>query len=110
MRADFATAFATRVRDDWVDDLGPADTCVSAVYDIPELTEDPQFAARNGFVDVEHPVEGHFRQVGGLLAGQVDATQQPIADMSDTQTVEVLEAAGFDPADIADLISEGVLA
>ena len=37
MRADFAAAFATRDRDDWVAELAPADACVAPVYTIEEL-------------------------------------------------------------------------
>ena len=45
IRADFRAAFATRDRDDWVATLGPANTCVSAVASVPELVDDPHFAA-----------------------------------------------------------------
>ena len=110
MRDDFAAAFARRERDDWVDELGPADTCVSAVYDIPELTSDPQFVARNGFVDVSHPVEGDLRQVSSVLAGQVAAPALGVPDMSDTQTHEILAEAGFEPSVIDDLNTAGVIA
>lgn len=110
MRADFAATFATRPRDVWVDELGPADTCVSAVYDIPGLTTDPQFVARGGFVEVEHPVEGRFRQVAGVLAGQIAVDAQPVPDMSATHTVDVLTEAGFELDEIDDLIAQGIIA
>jgi alpha-methylacyl-CoA racemase len=110
MRADFAAAFARRPRDEWVDDLGPTDTCVSAVNDIGEVTTDPQYAARGGFVDVEHPTDGTFRQVASVLAGQVPATDLPVPDMSTTHTAAILGDAGFDATDIASLITEGVVA
>ena len=110
MRADFAAAFATRPRDEWVDELGPADTCVSAVNDVVEVTTDPQFTARGGFVEVEHPTDGPFRQVASVLAGQVPATDLPVPDMSTTHTAAVLGDAGFDAADIEGLITEGVIA
>ena len=44
IRADFAAAFATRDRDDWVAELAPADTCVAPVHTIEELA--PRSAAR----------------------------------------------------------------
>ena len=110
MRADFAAAFATRDRDDWIAELGPADACVSPVLDIPEVAGHPQFEARRSFVDVEHPVDGAMRQVAGVLAGQVDATTQPITDMSTAHTADVLSEAGFDDAEIESLIAEGVVA
>ena len=65
VRADMRAAFLTRDRDDWVADLGPADTCVGPVLSIPEVVEDEQFASRGAFI----AAEGHdFRQVGHVLA------------------------------------------
>ncbi|NNE73318.1 MAG: CoA transferase, partial [Acidimicrobiales bacterium] len=110
MRADFTAAFATRTRDEWVAELGPADTCVSAVQDIPELVHDEQFVARGAFVEVQHPTEGPIAQVSAGLAGQVDATTMPVADMTQTHTAEVLAEAGFEPAVVAELIEAGVIA
>lgn len=109
MRQDFAAAFAYRSRDEWVAELGPADTCVSPVYDVVELTADPQYLARGGFVEVEHPVEGPIRQVGCVLAGQVAADAQEVPDMGASHTEKVLQEAGFSAADIADLVAEGVI-
>src|SRR3954471_19888146 len=37
IRADFRAAFATKARDTWVAELGPANTCVSEVASVPEL-------------------------------------------------------------------------
>lgn len=110
MRSDFAAAFAERTRDVWVDALGPADTCVSAVNDITEVATDPQFDARGGFVDVEHPVAGPLRQVGTMLAGQVDAESLRVPDMSVSHIADVFADAGFDTADVARLIEQGVVA
>src|ERR1019366_6304392 len=53
IRADFASAFATRDRDDWVADLAGADTCVAPVLTVAELVSDEQYAARGAFVDAE---------------------------------------------------------
>jgi alpha-methylacyl-CoA racemase len=66
VRADLAAAFRTRTRDEWVAELGPADTCVAPVLSIPEVVADEQFVARGVFVDAPN---GEFRQVGYPLAG-----------------------------------------
>ncbi|MBA3655603.1 MAG: CoA transferase, partial [Actinobacteria bacterium] len=66
VRTDLATAFATRTRDEWVVELGPADTCVAPVLSVPEIVDDEQYAARGAFVDAP---SGDFRQVGYMLAG-----------------------------------------
>jgi len=69
IRADLEKVFRTRPRDEWVAELGPADTCVAPVLAVPEVVNDPQYAARGAFVDAEHPDHGTFRQVGYVLAG-----------------------------------------
>jgi alpha-methylacyl-CoA racemase len=69
IRGELAAVFRTRRRDEWVAELGPADTCVAPVLSVPELVEDQQYAARGAFVDASVPDHGTFRQVGYVLAG-----------------------------------------
>jgi len=69
IRGELAAVFRTRARDEWVADLGPADTCVAPVLPVPEVVEDEQYAARGAFVDASDPDHGRFRQVGYVLAG-----------------------------------------
>jgi len=111
IRADFRAAFAMRDRDDWVAELAPADTCVAPVLSVPELVDDPQFAARRDFVDATAEGHGDFRQLGWVLAGQDREHAKPHAkDMTTTETDELLRAAGLDDAEIASLHSEGAIA
>ena len=44
MRADFAGRLRAPPRDEWVAELGPADTCVARCTSVPELVEDRNFA------------------------------------------------------------------
>ncbi len=69
IRADFAAAFATRTRDEWVDDLGPADTCVAPVNGIDEVVADAQVLARGDVVEAVRPSGETFRQVAAVWAG-----------------------------------------
>jgi alpha-methylacyl-CoA racemase len=110
MRADFAAAFATRTRDEWAAELGPADTCVSAVLDIPEVVADEQYAARGSFIEVVHPTAGPLRQVAAPMAGQVDATTLPVPDFAEPDTDTVLTEAGVDADTLAAWRSEGAIA
>ena len=110
MRADFAAAFATRPRDEWVEVLGPADTCVTAVLDIPEVIADEQYRSRGSFTEVVHPTAGPIAQVAAPLAGQVDASTLPVYDQAAPCTDEVLAAAGLAPDELAVLRSEGAIA
>ena len=111
IRADFRAAFATRDRDDWVAQLGPANTCVSAVASVPEVVDDPHFAARDTFTPAHEAEHGDFRQLGRVLAGMVRG-QGPVevraATVTDTDAL--LRAAGLDEAEIAALVEEGAIA
>jgi len=111
IRADLVRTFRTRDRDDWVEDLAPADTCVSPVNSILEIVADPQFSAGGAFVDAEHPEHCRLRQVGPVLAGG-DRSGAPYAvraaDVSDAD--QLLAAAGIDPAERESLLAEGVVA
>jgi len=111
IRADFAAAFRTRDRDDWVAELAPNDTCVAPVYAIEELVLDPQFRARGMFADAQHPTAGRFRQVAPPLAGMPRAAQPvPVPDGSRTDTDALLAAAGVAPEAIAQMRGAGVVA
>jgi alpha-methylacyl-CoA racemase len=111
IRAAFSAAFASRDRDDWVAQLGPADTCVAPVYSVPELVDDPHLQARRTFVDACDEHHGAFRQVGWTLAGM--DRDQPAATTRDatiTDTDELLAAAGFTLEEITAMRDDGVVA
>ncbi len=111
IRADFRAVFATRDRDDWAAELGPANTCVSPVASIPEVVGDPHFAARETFVTAHEPEHGDFRQLGRVLAGmQRDTTTVEVRPGTLTDTGELLRAAGFTEQEIGTLIEEGAVA
>ena len=118
IRADFAAAFATKGRDEWVTLLAAADTCVSPVLTVAELVEDEQYVARR--VVVEATLDGDaradgapasFRQVGPVLAGMPGAGQPVVAgDSSRSDTDELLAAAGVAAERIMELRTKGVVA
>lgn len=111
IRTDFRAAFATRDRDAWVAVLGPADTCVSAVASVPEVVDDPHFAARDTFSGAHDAQHGAFRQLGRVLAG-MPRRQDPVEvrDPTETDTDQLLRAAGLDDTEITALIEEGAVA
>jgi alpha-methylacyl-CoA racemase len=111
MRADFRAAFARRSRDEWVADLGPADTCVSEVASVPELVEAPYLRERAEFVSATSPEHGDFEQVGWLLAGMDRAQSGPeTRDATVTDTDALLGEAGYSAAEIAAMREEGIAA
>lgn len=111
IRADFAARFAGRTRDEWVAELAPNDTCVSPIYDVPELVGDEQFVERGVFGTATSPTAGEFRQLGTVLAGtDTDRRQFDVPDQSTTDTDALLAAAGYSSDDIAGMRAEGVVA
>jgi alpha-methylacyl-CoA racemase len=111
IRTDFAAAFATRPMADWVDELGPADTCVSAVATVPDLVEDDHFRERDVIVTAHRPGHDAFEQVGFVLAGMDQGQGAPVVrDATETDTDALLSAAGYSAEQIADLRAEGAVA
>jgi alpha-methylacyl-CoA racemase len=110
IRAAFRAAFARRDRDDWVAELGPRDTCVSAVMGVADLARDPQLLHRRAFVEAKHEERGSFRQVGPVLAGAV-RPQGPVLlrGPARTDTDACLRAAGLEAREIERLRAEGVV-
>ena len=111
IRAELRAVFTTRDRDTWVAQLAPADTCIAPVLTVPELIDDEQYLARNAFVQAEHPEHGTFRQVGPVLAGMTPA-EGPYAVRAgeETDTDELLRAAGLSPDEYGRLHEAGVVA
>ncbi|MCX7621607.1 MAG: CoA transferase, partial [Acidimicrobiales bacterium] len=86
-------------------------TCIAPVYSVPELVDDPHLLARNAIVEADSAEAGSFRQLGPLLAGTVQAERRyvvPSADRTDTE--DLLAAAGYDRATLAQLRDQGVIA
>ncbi|MCC6642272.1 MAG: CoA transferase [Deltaproteobacteria bacterium] len=111
IRADLRAAFAAHGRDEWTERLAAADTCVAPVQSVAELARDVQLAARGAFVWAEHPERGRFQQLAPLLAG---ALREPgpvvLRGADETDTFELLEAAGVAAQEIERLQHEGVIA
>ena len=110
IRADFRRVFKKVSRDEWVRELAPADCCVAPVLSVPELVEDEQFETRGLFVEATHPIEGRFRQVGAVLAGQHRVADAPIPDWTKTDTAALLVDAGLRDGEVAALTAAGAIA
>jgi alpha-methylacyl-CoA racemase len=110
IRADLRAAFSRRTRDEWVDLLADADTCVAPVLDIAEVAADPQVAARGAIVDATHPQRSPFRQLGPLLAGTPRHDRYALRDATLTDTPALLADAGLSSAAIETLLADGVIA
>jgi alpha-methylacyl-CoA racemase len=111
VRAAFTAAFATADRDTWVAKLSGDDTCVAPVQAVSEIAHDPQFTARAAVVEAKDTAGRSFCQVGAVLAGMPPVAAPVIVrEATETDTDELLAAAGIDPARIAELHRQGVVA
>ena len=109
IRADLAATIATRARDEWVELLAPADTCVAPVLSIGEAAAAEQFVDR-GAVAVASGADGrNWRQLAPLLAGATREPSYQLADRSSNDSADLLAAAGYTTDEIARLRAEGVL-
>ena len=111
IRAAMADVFATRDRDDWVAELGPADTCVSEVNSVAEAVADEQFTSRGVVVDAVSDTDGPFRQSAPVWAGTVPPEgPYRVRDGSVSDTVQILTSLGMDAATVDELSSTGAIA
>jgi alpha-methylacyl-CoA racemase len=111
VRAALSEAFATRTRDEWIEALSGADTCVAPVLSVAEVVEDPQFSARRVVGAAVHPKEGELRQLAPLLAGMPRGEEVvALPDMTLSDTAHLLKEAGVDGETVARWIAAGVVA
>jgi alpha-methylacyl-CoA racemase len=103
-------AFATRTRDEWIEVLAAADTCVAPVLSVAEVVDHPQFAARRVVGVASHPTRGDFRQLAPLLAGMDRGARVDVPDPSVTDTEHLLKEAGVDGETVAAWVARGVVA
>jgi alpha-methylacyl-CoA racemase len=111
VRAALAEAFATKTRDEWVELLAGADTCVAPVLAVGEVVEHPQFAARRVVGAAKHPKHGELRQLAPLLAGMPKPEGVvALPDMGTTDTQHLLKKAGVDAETVRRWLAQGVVA
>ena len=111
IREAFKQAFKTKTRDEWTEALAANDTCVAPVLTIPEVVEQPHYKDRKIFMQARHAEHGDFRQVSPILAG--GDREQPLHNVrpfGESDASELLEAAGYDAAEIEKLSAEDAIA
>ncbi len=108
IRAAFRAAFLTRDRDSWIAELAPNNTCVSPVYSVPELVQDPHFRARELFLRASDPLRGDFELLApGFAGAERRHPLHRVRPAAETDTVELLRAAGYPDEKIDALRAQG---
>ena len=105
----FREIFRKKTRDEWIKELMNENTCVTPVYSLDEVADDPHFRARGSIVDVEAPGAGSKRQVGMLfkMSETPGSVRRPAPDVGqDTSTV--LRELGYNDLEIEALVTAGV--
>ncbi|MHB1417054.1 MAG: CaiB/BaiF CoA transferase family protein [Chloroflexota bacterium] len=94
-----------------LDALSAADVPCAPVQTIDEVVEDPQLAAREMFVEVEHPRVGPLKVVGSpIKMSRTRVTKaRPCPDLGE-HTADVLgRLLGLGPRELADLHRDGAI-
>jgi alpha-methylacyl-CoA racemase len=99
--------FATRNRDDWIRELSGVDACVTPVLGLEEALEHPQGALA---VREEQSGRPSIRALANPLHLSATPTRRRYAAPTlGEHTGEILEEAGYSPAEIAALRGSGVV-
>ncbi len=111
IRAALAQRFATQTRDEWVEVLGAANTCVAPVNTVAEAVVDEQYVARSLVASAVSDTAGEFLQSAPTWAGTVapDGPYQ-IRDGAVSDTMELLTQLGLAESEIAELEVSGAIA
>jgi len=105
MKETFAARFRTRTRDEWVARAEGRNACLSPVLEFAETAADPHLRARQTFVErggYRQPAPApRFERTPGGIAGDAPA--------AGAHSAEVLAAAGYSEAEVAELRAAGVV-
>jgi crotonobetainyl-CoA:carnitine CoA-transferase CaiB-like acyl-CoA transferase len=103
-------ALAARGCVEWSDLLNAAGVPAGPVNTVPAALEQPQVAAREMVVEVEHPVAGTLKMLGSplKLSGQHVSFRHPPPTLGQ-HTDQVLAEAGYTAAEIAGLRDAGIV-
>ena len=94
----------------WLELLDKAGVVAGPIYNMEQVYHDPQVQAREMLIDLDDPELGILHNIG--IPVKLSATPGRIrrrAPALGEHSVEVLQAAGFSEADVAELVNAGVV-
>jgi crotonobetainyl-CoA:carnitine CoA-transferase CaiB-like acyl-CoA transferase len=101
---------AGQTQDYWIEKLNAAGVPAGKVQTIPEVFADPQIAAQDMVLEVEHPGRGVIKMVGFpvKLSDTPCVVRHPAPELG-AHTAEVLKEIGVDDTTIADLAARKIV-
>ncbi len=111
-KEDCEKYIAMKNRDEAVEELVAADLPASPIYQIDETVKDPHLAARNMFIDLQHPLAGKVRTVNNPIKFSLTPVERKTAAPTLGQhSKEILSRIlGLSEDQIQELINNGVVA
>ncbi|MSQ61510.1 MAG: CoA transferase [Dehalococcoidia bacterium] len=104
MAKDVRDIFLTRTRDEWLALLIEGGTCAAPVNSREEALGDPQLQHLGMIWKLRHPTEGEVAQTGfPVRFSQTPVSPRDFAPVLGQHTRDILRAAGYDDAAIAEL-------
>lgn len=110
MALEIRDLFLTKTRDEWMEILVEAETCVGPVNNAADAFADPQLRHVGMVWEMNHPKFGPVEQMGfpaRLSSGPVKP--RSFAPLPGQHTEEILSGAGFAPSEIAELERAGIV-
>ncbi len=110
LRVEFNAIFAQRTTAEWCERLGAEGQRFGAVRSHADVAADPQTAANNYIVEVDHPAWGKIRMVGAPITMSDTPTRWGVeAPELGQHTEEILLELGYDWDQIGELRDAGAL-
>jgi crotonobetainyl-CoA:carnitine CoA-transferase CaiB-like acyl-CoA transferase len=110
LRAELASTFRTRQRDEWLVLLAAQDVPSGPVHDYAAVASEPQFWDNDYLVEIDHPLFERHRTVGIPVAfSETPARVQGPAPELGNATASILGELGYDTDAIADLAAAEVI-
>ncbi|MBI4764917.1 MAG: CoA transferase [Deltaproteobacteria bacterium] len=101
--------FSSKTREEALEILGKEDVVCAPVYNLAEVAAEPQVAANEYLVEIEHPQQGKIRILNNPVTLGRQKARVGAAPELGQHTEEVLREAGYSEAEIAAFRKEEVV-
>jgi crotonobetainyl-CoA:carnitine CoA-transferase CaiB-like acyl-CoA transferase len=97
--------FLTKTREEWLEILHKADTCVAPVHtSMDEVLDDPQVKHRQMMVEVDDTVQGKIKQPGvAIKMSETPGRIRTLSPRHGQHTDEILKGLGYSEKEIVEL-------